>query len=153
MAPLQSRDPIKPEYPVGQVVSTDASMGCIRVVAVIFCTGEDVGAVDVGVFVGEVVGDEVDGGRVGVFDGRKLGIVVGPRVVGALVGDFVVGLDVTTGADDGREVGADDTGDADGRDVVGLKVGSDEGSGVGHDWQEQGQLEMSAFTSSSVKPT
>lgn len=76
-------------------------MGCIRVVVVIFCTGEDVGAVDVGVFVGEVVSDEVDGGRVGVLEERKVGVMLGLRVVGAFVGDFVVGLDVTTGADDG----------------------------------------------------
>ena len=119
----------------------------------IFCTGEDVGAVDVGVCVGDFVGDEVDGSRVGVRDGREVGVVVGLRVVGAIVGDFVVGLEVTTGAADGREVGAEDTGATDGRDVVGAKVGLDEGSGVGHAWQEHGQLEISSLTSSPVKPT
>ena len=43
-----------------------------------------------------------------------MGVSVGLRVVGTFVGDFVVGLDVTTGAADGREVGAEDTGATDG---------------------------------------
>ena len=81
-----------------------------------------------------------------------MGVLLGLRVVGAVVGDFVVGLDVMTGAAEGREVGAEDTGAADGRDVVGANVGLEEGSGVGHAWQEHGQFEMSSLTSSSVNP-
>ena len=82
-----------------------------------------------------------------------MGVLLGLRVVGAVVGDSVVGFDVMTGAAEGREVGAEDTGAADGRDVVGANVGLDEGSGVGHAWHEPGQLEMSSLTSSSVNPT
>ena len=87
-----------------------------------------VGVADDGALVGIDVGNDDDGGRVGLKDGVFVGVVVGERVegadVGMDVGDFV-GL-----ADGLEDVGMSVVGFSDGG-LVGDAVGENEGDLVG----------------------